>query len=148
LADIDWLSEKLGSRKLDYIAFQMGFFFDAHRAEEDCRALLEILARPLPVSGQTGLKPLVDRLAQSSYTVYALNSPYATKDVLKARQYRWDADRKTWHRTVTGKAAFDAEVTWLKSEIYGGKPARINVVGRDARTRFSRQPVPKTTRNI
>ena len=37
LSDIDWIAEKLGSRKLDYIAFQMGFFFGAHRAEEDVR---------------------------------------------------------------------------------------------------------------
>ena len=148
MMDIDWTSETVGSRKLDYIAFRMGFFFDAHRAEEDCKALLEILAHPLPVSGAPVLKPLLDRLPQVSYTLFALNSPYATKDLLKARKYRWDGDQKVWHRTVVGKQSFDEEVLWLKSEIYGGRPARIDVVERDSRTRFPRKPVPKTTQSI
>ncbi len=139
LSDIDWISEKFGSRKLDYIAFQMGFFFSAHRAEEDCQALLEILARALPVSGQAGLKPLLDRLPNISYTVYVLNSPFATKDALKARQYRWDGEGKVWHRTLAGADAFKEEITWLKATVYGGRSAKIDVEERDARSRFSRR---------
>ena len=148
MMDIDWTTENVGSRKLDYIAYQMGFFFDAHRAEEDCKALLEILAHPLPVSGTPVLKPLLDRLPQVSYTLFALNSPYATKDLLKARKYRWDGDQKVWHRTVVGKLSFDEEALWLKNEIYGGRPAKIDVLERDSRTRFSRKPVPRTTLTI
>jgi DNA polymerase-3 subunit epsilon len=148
MIDIDWTLETVGSRKLDYIAFQMGFFFDAHRAESDCNALLEILSHPLPVSGCAALKPLVDRLGLVSYTVYALNSPYATKDLLKARQYRWDGDQNVWHRTLAGKNAFDDETAWLKSEIYGGRPAKIAVTERDSKTRFSRCPLPRQVVSI
>lgn len=148
LFDIDWASEKLGSRKLDYIAYQMGFFFSAHRAEEDCQALLEILAHTLPVSGQAALKPLLDRLPSIGYTVYALNSPFATKDILKARQYRWNAEVKTWYRTLAGLDAFNEEVVWLKESIYGGRNAKIDVEERDARSRFSRQPVARSLKSI
>ena len=148
LTDIDWIAEKLGSRKLDYIAFQMGFFFGAHRAEEDCQALLEILAHPLPVSGQPGLKPLLDRLPNVGYTVYALNSPFATKDSLKARQYRWDAEGKVWHRTLAGADAFNDEIAWLKATVYGGRSAKIDVEERDARSRFSRQAAQRQLRVI
>ena len=148
LSDIDWGLEKLGSRKLDYIAFQMGFFFGAHRAEEDCQALLEILARPLPVSGQAGLKPLLDRLPNISYTVFALKSPFATKDALKARQYRWDAEGKVWHRTLAGLDAFNEEIAWLKATVYGGHSARIDVEEREACSRFSRQPAPRNIKVI
>ena len=148
LSDIDWIAEKLGSRKLDYIAFQMGFYFGAHRAEEDCQALLEILSRPLPVSGQAGLKPLLDRLPNTGYTVYALNSPFATKDALKARQYRWDAEGKVWHRTLAGSEAFNDEIAWLKATVYGGRSAKIDVEERDARSRFSRQPAPRNIKVI
>ena len=38
----------LGSAKLDYLAYRYGFFFEGHRAEIDCRALLEVLRRPVP----------------------------------------------------------------------------------------------------
>jgi DNA polymerase-3 subunit epsilon len=148
LSDIDWIAEKLGSRKLDYIAFQMGFFFGAHRAEEDCQALLEILAHPLPVSGQPGLKPLLDRLPNVGYTIYALNSPFATKDALKARQYRWDAEGKVWHRTLAGADAFNEEIAWLKATVYGGRSAKIDVEERDARSRFSRQAAQRQIKMI
>ena len=148
LSDIDWFAEKLGSRKLDYIAYQMGFFFGAHRAEEDCQALLEILARPLPVSGHPGLKSLLDRLPEVGYTVYAINSPFATKDALKARRYRWDNEGKVWYRTLAGTEAFNEEVAWLKATVYGGRSARIEVEERDARARFSLQPVPRSIKAI
>lgn len=148
LSDIDWIAEKLGSRKLDYIAYQMGFFFGAHRAEEDCQALLEILARPLPVSGSPGLKPLLDRLPEVTYTVYAINSPFATKDALKARKYRWDAEGKVWYRTVAGADAFNDEIAWLKANVYGGRSARIQVEERDSKVRFSRQSMTRKTREI
>jgi DNA polymerase-3 subunit epsilon len=147
-ADIDWTAEKLGSRKLDYIAYQMGFFFGAHRAEEDCQALLEILARPLPVSGRPGLKSLLDRLPEVGYTVYAINSPFSSKDALKARQYRWDAEGKVWHRTLAGEQAFDEEITWLKATVYGGRNVKIEVEERDARSRFSGQSTPRSIKLI
>lgn len=143
MIDIDWNAEKLGSRKLDYIAFQLGFFFDAHRAEEDCHALLEILALPLPISRVAGLKPVIDRLANPAFTVLALNSPFATKDLLKGRQYRWNAEDRIWYRTVQGTDMLAAEYAWLKANVYGGCPARIEVIERDAWTRFSRCPVSR-----
>jgi hypothetical protein len=38
------------------------------------------------------LKSLLDRLPEVGYTVYVINSPFSSKDALKARQYRWDAE--------------------------------------------------------
>ena len=46
-----------------HLAYRCGFFFDAHRSEIDCRALLEVLRRPLPVSGRPALKRLLERAA-------------------------------------------------------------------------------------
>lgn len=137
LTDIDWKFENLGSRKLDYIAFKLGFFFDAHRAMEDSQALLEILTLPLPVSGKPGLKQVIDRVKQSEYAIFAMNSPYSTKDILKARQYRWDANKKTWYRSVSGLKIFEEELRWLKEVVYGGKAATIEVQERSAKLRFS-----------
>jgi len=37
-----------------------GLFFDGHRAEEDCRAGIEVLCRTLPHSGRTGLAVLLE----------------------------------------------------------------------------------------
>jgi len=48
LKEVPWDGLGLGSAKLDYLAYRYGFFFEGHRAEIDCRALLEVLRLPVP----------------------------------------------------------------------------------------------------
>lgn len=137
LEQVDWSGEGIGSAKLDYIAYQYGFFYEAHRAQEDCFSLLEILQQPLPRSGDLVLKSILKTLGQKSYTVYATGSPFETKDTLKARSYRWNGDKKSWHITVTGDDAIKTEVAWLKANIYGGKNAKIEIEVQNCLNRFS-----------
>ena len=146
-AQVDWDGEGLGARKLDYIAFQFGFFFDAHRAETDCQALLTILQQDLPKSKVKVLKSLLDQLPQKDWTVYPV-SDYASKDLLKARSYYWDAARKVWHRTMTGTDAITAEVAWLKESIYGGRNAKLEFEVRDALLRYSKRPGKKVIKEV
>lgn len=136
-AQIDWNGEGVGSAKLDYIAYQYGFFYDAHRAEVDCFALLEILQKKLPKSGELVLKSILTALHQKSYTIYAVGSPFETKDILKAKGYRWNGDKKCWHITLTGDDAIKDEVVWLKSNVYGGRPAKVEIEVQNCLTRFS-----------
>lgn len=139
-AQLDWKGEGIGSAKLDYIASQYGFFFDAHRAETDCLALLEILQQPLPRSSVLALKRLVDKVQEKDWCVFALNSKFETKDALKARSYQWNAERKTWHRTMTGTEAITGEVAWLKETVYGGRAVKLEFEVRDALLRYSKRP--------
>lgn len=148
LVDIHWSAENIGARKLDYIAFKMGFFFEAHRALEDCQALLEILGRPLPVSGKPALKPVFDQLAHTEYVLYALNSPFASKDSLKARRYRWNADSKVWAISVAGTQACHEELAWLKATIYNGRSVPIDIEERTALNRFSRRICPRSRQTL
>lgn len=148
LAQVDWADEGIGSAKLDYIAYQYGFFFDAHRAEVDCFALLEILQQRLPKSGELVLKVILSSLGQKSYTIHALGSPFETKDILKARAYRWDADKKCWHITVTGDEPLKAEVAWLKSSIYGDRSAKIEIEVQNCLSRFSNRSGNRVVRKI
>jgi DNA polymerase-3 subunit epsilon len=147
-AQVDWVGEGLGARKLDYIAFQFGFFFDAHRAETDCQALLTILQQDLPKTGGKVLKTLLYQLPQKDWTVYALNSAFETKDLLKGRAYQWDAVRKTWHRTLTGTDAITEEVAWLKESIYNGRNVKLEFDVRDAQLRYSKRPGKKVIKEI
>lgn len=136
-AQIDWNGEGVGSAKLDYIAYQYGFFYDAHRAEVDCFALLEILQKQLPKSKELVLKSLLLSLHQKSYTISALGSPFETKDILKAKGYRWNGDKKCWHNTLTGDDAIKEEVVWLKENVYGGKSAKVEIEVLNCFTRYS-----------
>lgn len=146
-AQVNWDGEGLGARKLDYIAFQFGFFFDAHRAETDCQALLTILQQELPKSKVKVLKAILDQLPQKDWTVYPA-SDYASKDLLKARSYYWDAARKVWHRTVTGTEAITGEVAWLKESIYNGRTVKLEFEVRDALLRYSKRPGKKVVKEV
>ncbi|MEN2990386.1 3'-5' exonuclease [Tistrella sp. BH-R2-4] len=118
---IDWSGEGVEGTKLGYLLAQAGLFHDGHRAAEDCRALLEVLARPLPVSGVTALGSLLAGARQASMRIRAEGSPFDMKDALKARGYRWndgsDGQPKAWWRDVA-EADVEAELTFLRLEIY------------------------------
>jgi DNA polymerase-3 subunit epsilon len=148
LTQVDWRGEGFGSASLDYIAYQYGFFFDEHRAENDCFALMEVLQQHLPKSGDLVLKSILNKLGQKSYTVYAIGSPFETKDILKSRGYRWDGDRKCWHTTVTGDDAIKDEMDWLKIHIFGGNKAKIEIEVNTCLTQFSNRIGNRVTSEI
>lgn len=137
VAEIDWQAQGRGSAKLEFLAHELGFFYDAHRAEMDCHALLAVLAAPLPNTGETGLARLLAAAQATSYRVQATGSPFSSKDALRARGYRWDAERKVWHTQVGNPAVLDAECEWLKKDVYGGRSARIDIERQTALERFS-----------
>lgn len=136
LHQVGWSSESMPSAKLEYLAYRMGFFYDAHRAQTDCLALLELLQTPLPVSGRLALACLLEKAQDRDFRVYAVKAPYDSKDLLKARTYRWDPERRCWHRTLSGDMMPD-EIAWLKAHVYGGRPASLDFEAMDALCRFS-----------
>jgi DNA polymerase-3 subunit epsilon len=136
LRDVPWEEAGIGSAKLEYLAYRCGFFFDAHRAEVDCRALLEVLRRPFGDTGASAFKVLLDAAREPSYRVWATGSPFETKDALKARGYRWESEKRVWYRDL-GMAERAAELAWLKDSVYGGKSADVEIETFDARVRYS-----------
>ena len=144
-AQIPWEAEGFSGSKLEYLCTTSGFFFDAHRSETDCRALLELIRRPLPRSGVIAFKHLLDTSAEPTLRLWAIRSPFETKDVLRERGWRWQGERRCWYRTVSRSAAVE-ESEWLKAAVYGGKPAQIEVEVLDAKVLYSHRPGPTKTR--
>jgi len=136
-ADIDWKQEGQGSAKLEYLAMAQGRFYDAHRAEVDCHALLAVLGAVLPVSRQTGLARVMAAAQNPGYRLQATAAPFDAKDLLKARGYRWNAEGKVWHTLLADEALLPAECDWLKTAVFGNRAARVQVEKLDARVKFS-----------
>lgn len=137
-ADIDWKAQGRSSSKLEALALELGWFYDAHRAEMDCHALLAVLCAPLPQAPErTGLATLLAAAAKPSYRLYATHAPFDSKDLLKARGYRWNAEQKVWSNRIADDAALDAECAWLKDAVYGGRHAVVAVEQSDARAKYS-----------
>jgi DNA polymerase-3 subunit epsilon len=145
LSQVPWEEEGFRGRKLEYLGWVSGFFFDGHRSEIDCRALLEVLRRPLPKSGRIAFSYVLDAAAAPALRLWATGSPFETKDALRERGYRWDAERRCWHRVVS-KAAAKEESEWLKAVVYGGRAAQIDVEVLDATVQFSGRSGPRRAR--
>lgn len=138
---INWKAQGMGSAKLEFLCSELGWFYDAHRAQVDCHALLRVLSSPLQAEqsegSSTGLQQLFKAAENARTVVKAFGSPFETKDKLKARGYRWDAEARVWYTAVKSAEALDAEAEWLKSEVYGGRAARIGLETQDALVQFS-----------
>jgi DNA polymerase III subunit epsilon len=137
IKDIDWKTEGFGSAKLEYLLSTQGLFYEAHRAETDCWALLELLNFVLPQSQQPALLSLLETLNAPQSKVYALNSPFETKDMLKSRGYRWQADLRCWSKVLQGEQEKTQEFAWLKNHVYGNRQARVEVETLGATMRYS-----------
>lgn len=135
--DINWRDEGFGSAKLEYLVGTQGYFYEAHRAEADCWALLELLNRVLPQSQQTAMLALLETLNKPQEKIYALNSPFETKDMLKARGYRWSAELRCWSRVVAGPQEKQQELDWLKNRVYGQRSARVEIETQGGQVRYS-----------
>lgn len=139
---VPWQDEGIGSGKLDYIAMRRGFHYAAHRAEEDCRAVLHVLAAPFANTGASTLKTLLDAANKHELRIWATDAPYAVKDLLSARGYRWsdgsNGMEKAWNLTVT-EDNYEAELVWLKANAYGNRSSSIVVDTVDATNRFSQR---------
>lgn len=137
---VDWEAEGLGSAKLEFIAYKRGFHYDAHRAEMDCRVLLHVLQAPLGETGHSTLKSMLDRYQAKEFRIWATDTPFSVKDVLKERGYYWgdgtNGKEKAWFCTVP-EAELANELAWLKANAYGGKAASVVVDTMDAFSRFS-----------
>jgi DNA polymerase-3 subunit epsilon len=146
--EIDWKAAGSGSSKLSALAADQGWFYDAHRAQVDCHALLQVLARPVGPGGSTGLRQLVDAADGMGFRLRANGAPFESKDRLKARGYRWDADAKVWSCLLASEALLDEECDWLKAEVYGQRSARLEVEALDSRVRHSAREGKKSLRTL
>jgi DNA polymerase-3 subunit epsilon len=116
--EIEWRKHGFEGSRLGYLLNGAGFFHQAHRAVDDCHALLEILAFELPTTGigarrSAGARPKEDDAAEQS--------PFDLKDLLKRRGYRWsdgsDGRPRSWYVDVDESKLGD-EIAFLKTEIY------------------------------
>jgi len=143
--EIPWRDLGFASNALGHLALASGIFFEAHRAVVDCRALLEVLARPLPAdtgpAGQPALASLLTRAARADFKLWALQSPFDRKDLLKARGYRWysgeEGGLKAWAlHFPSDPTRLEEECQWLRREVYKA-PMRLRLDTVDARTRYT-----------
>lgn len=134
--EIPWKDLGIGSRKLDYLLLQHGWFFDGHRASVDCLAVAWMLAQRPDAFAQ-----LLDRVELKSVKISALGAPFGVKDHLKERGYRWHSgtanSKKCWWREVPESALADEKAALDALYPRGAESSTYEY--RDARTRHKKK---------
>lgn len=139
LSEIDWRKNGFAGGQLGYLLYAAGFFHQAHRAVDDCHALLEVLAFEIPTTGLTTLALLLEAARKPTIRIWAEQTAFELKDSLKRRGYRWndgsDGRPKSWYVDIS-EASLDDEVAFLRTEIYM-RDVEPSVQRLTAFTRFS-----------
>jgi DNA polymerase III subunit epsilon len=142
LREVRWREEGFGCGQLAHLAMGYGLFFDGHRALHDCRAGIEILSRPLPRSGRTALAVLLESARSPRWRVWAKGAPYALRETLKRRGYRWndgsDGSPRAWHIDVA-EDTLETESVFLRSQVYHREDMSIDARHVTAFERYSRR---------
>src|SRR3954470_8914646 len=138
-SEVDWRRHGFDGSRLGYLLAGAGFFHQAHRAIDDCHALLEILALRLPAADKTALAVLLDCARKKTARVWAEQSPFDLKDELKRRGYRWsdgsDGRPKSWYIDVE-ESKEASEIEFLRKTIYM-RDVEPRVQALSAMSRFS-----------
>lgn len=112
-----WEAMGINSKGQEFLAYKVaGIHYGAHRALNDCEALLEILNSKAH-DGRNCFAHVFENAAKPSYTVWAEMAPFDKKDYLRNSGYRWNADEpgripKTWYKN--GVKDLQAEFAFLK----------------------------------
>lgn len=123
--EVPWPDLGFDGRKLGHLLMQQGLFHQGHRAAADVWATINLLGRVMP-DGETALTKLIRQAEQASVRIEATNAPYDAKDALKARGYRWHADKRTWW-TELPAVNEQVELDWLRDACSCARPSVISV---------------------
>jgi len=111
MAEVDWAAHGFEGKSQPHLLMQAGHFYHAHRAAADSWALTCLLLHRA-ADGRPLVAHLIDRAKRPTLSVRAEQAPYAVKDRLKQRGYRWLQRDKLWVREITMDDR-DAEAGWL-----------------------------------
>lgn len=142
--DVPWQERGMSSRKLEILLYaHTSTFLDTHhRALDDCRATLHVLEIAF-ADGQIPMQLLLANCRMPRVRVAATNSHFDTKDLLRQRGYSWTGDKgrpaKTWCREIAG-ADLEAELQWMREQIYLTHLGQPTVEKVDLRRRYSSSP--------
>ncbi|MGE3744754.1 MAG: 3'-5' exonuclease [Sphingomonadaceae bacterium] len=89
--EIDWAGLGFDGAKLTYLVAHSGWFYEAHRALDDCNALAKVLATPISQGAiQTPFQQLLNS-ARETKTRLSFPAPYPLRTALRKRGFRWKA---------------------------------------------------------
>jgi len=119
--EVEWRKLGFDGSRLGYLLAGVGLFHQAHRAIDDCRALIEVLSANVRKLDRSAFAILLEQARRKTVRIWAEQSPFELKDALKKRGYRWsdgsDGRPRSWYIDVDESGKVD-EIDFLRKTIY------------------------------
>ena len=111
--EFDWQAAGYEGRSQQALLTGFGHFYNAHRAASDVWALAMLIAMPA-ADGRTIAAHIVENGRRVDARVSAVSAPFAVKDELKSRGYRWNPRSRVWTIDIL-RCQVDAECAALRA---------------------------------
>lgn len=132
----DWVSEGYSKANLEFLLISHGIIASSHRALADVESMIFLLMLDSENTGECYFREIWRNAFKPSLRLYAWGFPFASKDELKNRNFRWDVGKRVWYKDLTGTE----EVKTLTEEITPFKGyEEIEVVEIEPLKRFSHE---------
>jgi DNA polymerase-3 subunit epsilon len=118
LKDINWVKRGFNARGQEILCIWHGFYYESHRAMYDVDALIHLVTYEVEGQNKASLE-LISNSTKPVYKIAAVNSPFETKDLLKARKYRWNPEKRYWWKNILSED-LETEKEWMADTIYNG----------------------------
>lgn len=130
--DVDWSAHGVSSGKLEFLGFVFGFFFDGHRAVNDCFASLEVLSKPMPDSGQSVMHYLLEGSRRETWRHF-VNPARFQNDRFRALGYRWCGKERaaSWYKDYADRDSAEAAGQIITKEGIGVAQVFRRITARD-----------------
>lgn len=139
LKEIQWTKYGFESGKLKYLLMENGYFFDGHRALDDCAALNALLASPSP-RGASFFSELMESARRPSY-LFRVQAPYELRQEMRELGYRWSRFEARsggeWQKAIRDEGFEFEKERILK---LGREGATLKYLEQDAFSRYRHRP--------
>jgi len=128
MSEIAWKDMGFEGRSQTNLLNQHGWFAVAHRAATDVWSLLWLLTQkrsdPDGENVRSHFARLLESAEQPSTLITAKGAPFAAKDELKARGYKWNVPERVWEKQVRLDDA-SIELAWFEEKILPAPTTKI-----------------------
>ncbi|TSA10003.1 MAG: hypothetical protein D4R79_12460 [Comamonadaceae bacterium] len=128
LRDIEWfVTEQQTKASIDHLLSVYKLTVSSGTPADDCRALIEILGRPLPVSGHTGFAALLASARSPQYRFWVPNPGVESGHALMALGFKFDPEANAWSAVAGGVWAQKLEAALVDMAVFDGRFERFSV---------------------
>lgn len=108
LTEIDWKSKGYAKNSLEMLMTYLGMFYNAHRAVNDCLALIAV------ISCSNSLAELINNASKRSLEVVLCTS-FDDKDYVKELGFKWRGADKTWVKNYKDVTEWESDKQHLNN---------------------------------